>query len=135
MKHQRRFRDSDLRSTPAANWLDIQSIFFQDSTSLNGFGSGGGLFSRYVLRLLRTRVPKINSAGKRKRKKNHESIDPIQTNNCGIRVAWLDVPCRRTALAQAKGAAAQKGRNRPRGNSRSRSQLTLATTNKPTSGS
>jgi hypothetical protein len=45
--------------------FDRLAKFLPNSASLNGFESGGGRFPRYVLRLFRTRVPKLNSAGKR----------------------------------------------------------------------
>jgi Chaperone of endosialidase len=50
----------------AANWFDKRARFFANSPLLNGSESGGGLFPRWVLRLFRTRNPRVKTAGKKK---------------------------------------------------------------------
>jgi hypothetical protein len=47
--------------------LDEQVRFSPNSASLNGSESGGGLFTRWVLPLVRTRNPKTNRAGKKEK--------------------------------------------------------------------
>jgi hypothetical protein len=50
-------------SSFATNRLDRLTSFSPHWTALNGSELGGGHFSRCVLRLFRTRILKINSAG------------------------------------------------------------------------
>jgi hypothetical protein len=57
-------------------------------------------------------VAKSIQRGKKERK-NHESIDPIQNNNYGVRVPCWGRACRRTVFPKAKASPAEKGRTCP----------------------
>jgi hypothetical protein len=82
--------------------LDELSGFFTNSTPLSGSESGEGLLPRQVLRLFRTRDPGNNSAGKRKERKNHESIDSAKTTISVLRRFGLSTTLDRISLSSSK---------------------------------
>jgi hypothetical protein len=57
------------------NCLDEPSRFSRNSTSLNGFESGGGHFPARFFVSSGPAIPRINSAGKKKKGRPHESTD------------------------------------------------------------